>query len=191
MNVVVNAHGNITQRTDDPSVGVPLPDGFVASPFDTYWDGSHFVSYTEEQKAAKGRQMILNKEWSNTTMTWEDSRSISQVKADQHLAVKEARQLEINSPLTTPYGVFQCRPEDRQNLADAVLLAKSLSDRALPSDTVWTLADNSVVTLTLEQLIDVGLLLGARTQSAHAKSRILRQNIDEASTTEAVLAVIW
>lgn len=105
--------------------------------------------------------------------------------------VKTARTRHIDSGLTTPYGDFQTAPPERQNITDAVLLAQTLASQSQPVSIDWTLADNSVVTLGLTEIVTVGLLLGQKVQEAHAHARTLRAAIDAATTVEEVEAVSW
>ena len=55
----------------------------------------------------------------------------------------------------------------------------------------FTLADNTVVTLTAGQLVEVALHMGAKVQAAHATGRALRDAIDAAATAAEVDALSW
>lgn len=102
--------------------------------------------------------------------------------------VKQARAVAIDSPLTTPFGVFDSDAKSRAFITDAVLLLQTLADAGTPQTIDFTLADNSVVTLGLEQMVTVGLLLGQKVQAVYTHCRALRAAIEALTTVEAVEA---
>ena len=120
-----------------------------------------------------------------------DLRTLDDRKAEKWEEIKLAREAEIDSLLETPYGDFDADPVSRQNITDAVLMVKTLQELGQPSSIDFTLADNSVVALTAAEMINVGLLLGAKVQSAHSTGRALRTQLDAAETPEAVDLVVW
>lgn len=122
---------------------------------------------------------------------WHDTRTLAEAKADKWEQIKAARTAYIDAGLTTPYGTFQVAPPDRQNIAEGVLLARTLTDLGQPVSISWTLVDNTVVTLDATAMTNVGLLLGQRVQQAHATGRALRAAIDAATTNEEADAVQW
>ena len=127
----------------------------------------------------------------NDELVFVDPRTLEQAKFDKWEQIKLWRTAAIDSNMTTPYGVFQCRAEDRQNITDAIMLGQTLASLEQPVAIPWTLADNSVVTLDLTQIVTVGLLLGQKVQAAHATARTLRSLIEAAETVEAVTAIDW
>lgn len=120
-----------------------------------------------------------------------DDRTVEQRKADRWEAMKLARAAAIDAPLVTPFGTFDSGPADRQNITDAVLLAKTLAEQGQSVAIAFTLANNGTVTLDAAQMVQVGLLLGAKVQAAHARGREVRAAIDAAATAEQVEAVAW
>tara|TARA_B110000858_G_scaffold186291_1_gene229306 strand:- start:2110 stop:2712 length:603 start_codon:yes stop_codon:yes gene_type:complete len=55
----------------------------------------------------------------------------------------------------------------------------------------WTMEDNSVVSLTAPQIIDMGTALGAHVTATHSRGRILRQLISEAETEQQLELINW
>lgn len=55
----------------------------------------------------------------------------------------------------------------------------------------WTLRDNTVRVLSASDIIQVDLALGAHIDAVHARGRVLRTQIDEATTVAAVNAITW
>jgi hypothetical protein len=120
-----------------------------------------------------------------------DLRTLADHRAAKWEVMKRARAAAIAAPLLTPYGSFDTDEAGRSNIAESVLLVQSLASRGLPSDIDFTLADNTTVTLTAEQMTDVGLLLGAQVQAAHATGRLRRSAIDLAETINDLEGISW
>lgn len=156
-----------------------------------YLSGGELRTYTQTQSTAKAQTPEHASHWDNTTMRWVDLRSLAEHRAEKWEQVKVWRSMVIDATMQTPYGQVQCRTEDRQNIASAVLLAKSLAELGHPTSVDWTMADNRVVTLDLSELTHVGVLLGQKVQAAHAVARELRTQIDEATSATQIDAVIW
>lgn len=125
------------------------------------------------------------------THTWIDPRTLDELKGDKWAEIKSAREAVFNAPLVTPHGTFDSDSRGRSNITDAVLMAQALTATGSPVSIDFTLADNTVVTLNAEQMIEVGLYLGAKVQGAYAVSRTLRAAIDAATTSAEVQAVSW
>jgi hypothetical protein len=130
--------------------------------------------------------------WNAVTKQWVDARSLELARTQKWDEIKLARTAAIEASLVTPYGVLQHREEDQKNLDSAVLLVNNLVAMGNTTASVdWTMADNSVVTLTAAQLIQVGLLRGQRVQECHALARTKRSLIDAATTLAEVNAIQW
>jgi hypothetical protein len=55
----------------------------------------------------------------------------------------------------------------------------------------WTLADNSVQTFTAADYIQIGQALAVHVSQCHERGRILRQEIEAATTLEDLEAIVW
>jgi hypothetical protein len=55
----------------------------------------------------------------------------------------------------------------------------------------WTLLDNTVITLTAQEMIEVGQHLAAHVNACHVKSRQLRTQIDAAESIDAINLIEW
>lgn len=164
------------QAGDGESVVAALPP----SP-DHTWDG--------QQWAQRPSRPSPTHVWAGGA--WQETRSLEAAKAQAWERAKAARAAYIDAGLSTPYGVFQTASPERQNIAEAVLLAQTLHAMGQPVSIQFTLADNSVATLGITEMVTVGLLLGQRVQEAHAIARNLRAAIDAAQSTEEADAVQW
>lgn len=88
-------------------------------------------------------------------------------------------------------GVFQSDNESRQKIVGAGLAAKIAKDDGKPYTVDWTLADNSVISLNAEQMIEVGQDLLVYLDGVHQRSRRLYGLIEAATTVEDVEAINW
>jgi hypothetical protein len=114
------------------------------------------------------------------------------LKLAKWAVLKDARTAAIDAPLTTPYGSFDCTPASRTSITDAILLLQTMNALGTTGQTVdFTLADNTTATFTLSQMINVGLLLGQKTQYVYAHGRVLRTALEAATTVEEVNSVTW
>lgn len=128
--------------------------------------------------------------WDPTTATFVDLRPLEVARTQAWAKVKEWREAAIDADMPTPYGAVQCRPDDRKNITDAVMMAQTLFSMAQPVAIEFTMADNSVVTMDASMMTNIGLLLGQKTQAAHARARELRAQIATA-TKEQLHALTW
>lgn len=55
----------------------------------------------------------------------------------------------------------------------------------------WTTAENTTVTLTKADVINLGLALGSHITTAHSRGRIVRQQIEAATTKAELEAITW
>lgn len=123
--------------------------------------------------------------------TYSDPRTLQDFKDLKWRGIKQARTAYLNSPITTPYGVFDGDPTSQDNIKGAIQLSDKLLAFSQPSDITFTLADNSRVTLTNAELNTVGFVLGARTNAAHEASAVLRTQTEEATTREELDLILW
>lgn len=120
-----------------------------------------------------------------------DTSPLEHSKYKQRLKIKAAKSVEITSPLTTPYGIFDCDAESEKRITGAIMMLQTLEGMGTPTTVDFVLADNSVVTLTTAQMVEVGLIMGARVQAAISKASSLRSAIEAATTVEDVEAIVW
>jgi Domain of unknown function (DUF4376) len=129
-------------------------------------------------------------DWSWETKTF--SLTLAKAKQAAWDEVKRARIREIDAPLATPYGLFDSDAVARDNIAKTAqgvqTFAASLAPTELPM-VEFTRYDDTVVTLTAPQMIEVAKLLFEKVQIAHAKSRELRLRIQAANTLAELEAI--
>jgi hypothetical protein len=111
---------------------------------------------------------------------WIDPRNVNQVKAQKWSEIKSLRdQIEFGG------FEFQGNTYDSDQVSQGRILGASIAG----VDQVWTLADNTTVSLTALQLQQLYQASQAHIANAHERGRIARQLIYEAETIEQVEAV--
>ena len=126
-----------------------------------------------------------------TTKQWEDPRTLQDLKAAQWALIKQAREAALTSPLTTSFGIFDADEKAQASITKSIMLLQTLDALGTPGSVDFTLADNSVVVLTLAQMVEVGLTLGAREQAVRATATARRVQIEAATSQAEVEAVVW
>lgn len=186
----ISSNGEVLQRAsaqyENSIEGGKLPNAssYIDSmaPPNTYWD------FTSNTWISLGIPPTNYHKFNYVIKQWVDPRTVETIKAQKWEEIKLARDTESVSPLTTPYGIFDADPKSQKNITDAILYLQILNN----SSTInFTLHDNSVVEMDLTKLVNVGLLLGQRTQSLQNKGTTLRNQIDAATTKEQVEAITW
>ena len=93
--------------------------------------------------------------------------------------------------MPTPFGTFDCAGAAFTSITAAAQMASALLASGQLTTIDFTLADNSTATLTLANMISVGLMLGAKVQAIYATARSLRTQIDAATSANQLDAIKW
>jgi hypothetical protein len=149
-------------------------------------EGEQYDQHMEMPAQPSGAHVF---DW--TTKQWVDPRTLKDLQDARWEIIKAARAAYIDAPLSTPHGTFDSDASARTSITDAVLMLKSQEDLGQAGTIDFTLADNSVVTLTTSQMVEVGLLLGQKIQQAYTTSRARRAAIEAATTPAEVDAISW
>ena len=137
-----------------------------------YWNGSKFISI--------GESTSPHHTFDYSAKQWVDLRSLDEIKAQKWAEIKSQRdQLE--------FGGFEF--EGNIYDSDQASQGRIMGAASAGVDQVWTLADNTTVSLTAPQLKQLYSALQAHIASVHERGRIARQLILEAETKEQVEAV--
>ena len=158
-------HHHVTRRLDVKTGGVVRcrPDAPDASPL---------VEWT----------------WDDVAEVWQSSPTLEGIRMAKWEALKAARAAAAEAPIEVDGRVYDCDEKSQIRIAGAVRLAQ-LAPAGWSID--WTLADNSVATLSAADLIAVGVAVGARTDAVYAVGRQLRAQLALATDAEQVAAVVW
>ena len=180
----------------DEEIEMNTPSGCLVveglSSDELYWikDGEP-TAYTPEQLATIAARPSVVHKWSNKLMLWLDPRNIEQLKEAKWEEIKERRLAALLAPLETPFGVFDADERGAVNIKDTINLQAALVSMEMPSEVTFTLADNTEVELTQQQMLTVGILLGARTQEIYSKGRALRVRIDATNSPGELSEIFW
>ncbi len=120
-----------------------------------------------------------------------DLRDMTRRKLDHWRAIKRARDAAEFGGFTWDGSIFDSDEKSQSRIQGAAQLATlaALASQAFSVD--WTLADNSVRTLTGAQMLEVGTAMGVHIMTTHATGRSLRDSIEATTTTEALELITW
>lgn len=182
---IVGPDGRILQMSSHPIAGFPsigvLTDGVNDL---THYSVDGLLFPFPEQPSPSHT-------WDWATKTWADVRTIEQVREDKWDQFKAARTALFNAPMQTPYGLFDSDPQSRAFIESTVVLLQSMANIGQPGTVNFVLFDNSRVELGLEEMVNVGLMLGAKIQQGFNIAGDLRDALDAATTIEEVQAINW
>ena len=167
------------------------PDGYVETDLDIYT-----ISADQMYRVVNGEiiatgipNMPPNNYdiWDEVNGGWIDSRDLDQKKADKWVEIKAARDAQEFGTFDWGGYTFQCDEVSQRRIQGAVQL--SVIDDTLTLD--WTLADNSVQNFAASEYVQIGVALATHVSGCHARGRILRQEIESATTETELEAIVW
>lgn len=169
------------------SIALPLPPpglegSFVSSSvaIPAYFDGTTCTPI--------GESPSVNHEFNWVTKQWEDPRTLQDLKDEKWQAIKASRDAAEAGTFLWNGHTVDADKERINGAATGVLIAKGLGQ--VYSD-VWTLADNSTIPVTGDDILSMGVSLVQHVSACHAHGRALRQQIEDAASTQEVDAVTW
>jgi hypothetical protein len=133
----------------------------------------------------KGAQPSEGHVFNYSTEQWELDLDLARSK--KWRAIKLARKAQELSTFEWNTHTFQCDEDSQMRIQSAVQAA--LIDDGLSM--VWTLADNTTQTFTATQIKQIGQALANHVNACHERGRILRQQIQAATTQEELEAIAW
>ena len=119
---------------------------------------------------------------------WVDARPLSEHKAVRWSAIKRERSQREYAGFAWDGSTFDSDAISQSRIQGAVQLA-NIGPAAFSID--WTLADNTVRTLSGADMVAVGLALAQHINGLHVISRGLRAQIDAATSVAEVESVVW
>lgn len=109
-------------------------------------------------------------------------------KTKQWEQIKSARDIAETAGLPFKGSVLDYDMRSAFKLEIAQQAAQTIGD-TFKID--WTMKDNSVMTLTLEDLISIPLIAAQYSNSLHEKARQYHNQINDAKTVQEAVSVIW
>lgn len=155
-----------------------------------YVRGGELVAYTPEQAAAK--TVPAPGAWDNDTMARIYAMPLDVAKRIKWAEVKAARDAAEFGGFVWDGSTFDSDPASQSRIQGAAQLATlaQMAGDAFAID--WTLADNTVRTLSGADMLAAGMAMGQHVQAAHETARHLREAIDGADDADdlAGLAIL-
>ena len=144
---------------------------------------SHYVSNGAIQP--KGDKPAEGYQFNYVSGVWELDLALT--RSVKWEAIKAARDAQEFSQFDWGGYTFQCDEVSQRRIQGAVQLAAI--DDMMTLD--WTLADNSVQTFTASEYVQIGQALAIHVGQCHERGRILRQEIESATTEAELEAIVW
>ena len=120
-----------------------------------------------------------------SSKTWVDPRSLEDHKTAQWALIKAARNEAEFGGFTWDGSVFDSDQVSQARIQGAVLLATDNPNFVVD----WTLADNTVRSLTADDLIAISQALGEHVALQHSRARDARALLDQATSISEVQSI--
>lgn len=146
------------------------------------------VAYTEAQAAARADRPRHPARWSNTSMRWEDTRTLADVRGLKLMRLQAARKEAEAAGFEVAGRRFQSDADSIMRIQVAAMAAQAAGSGW---STEWTLADNTTATLTRAQMLAVCAGLFAHLKAQRDRAKLLREQIDAAGSADEIEAVQW
>lgn len=111
--------------------------------------------------------------------------TLDEVKNTKLLELKEFRDIEEIAPIQTDKGLFDYDDKARDRINAAIIALDGGGSIS------WTLANNTNVDVTADDLRNVIRAVAVRSNILHVKYRGLHELVDNAATSEEVLVITW
>lgn len=120
-----------------------------------------------------------------------DLRTLDQAKADKRAELKESRTDVVYSTFVWSGSPFDCNADSQALIQGAVLDSLVAAQLAQPFSVDWTLADNTVRTLSGSDVIQVGLAMSAWIRTNFSKGQALQSSIAAATSVAQLESIQW
>jgi len=125
------------------------------------------------------------------TFEWIDERTLDQAKTDQWSKVKAARDAAEFGGFAWDGSTFDSDVVSQSRIQGASQLATLAALASEPFSVDWTLADNTVRTLSGADMLAAGQAMGVHIMTVHETGRTLRAAIEAATTIAEVESIDW
>jgi hypothetical protein len=165
------------------------PDAGPAKPLPSHPEGRRLVNTPAAHEFTRaGRRDSEAAYWRGGAVEWVETLTLAEARANAWAAAKKSRDEAEGADFEFAGTLYQ---PDVAKITGAVLAALLPRAEGDPFAIDWTVADNSVVTLTAPQVMALGLTLTARINSIHQHGRQLRALIDNAATPAEAYGYTW
>lgn len=145
-----------------------------------YWmpDGSKHVMTELGKAPPKGSSM-------------REVKTLEQLKAEKHIEIKTNRNRMEFGTFKWNDHEFDCDSISQQRLTIAMFSAQNSIMNGIDATIDWRLADNSLVSLSPSDIIQVYTAMGENTRLAHEHAAQLRYLVDTATKPSEIEAIVW
>lgn len=165
----------------------------MAKPISTFIaeDGSMVMEYDDGTSVPMPPKPLPHMVWSGDGKEWADLRTLDDVRATQWDKVKASRDVAEYGGFTWDGSAFDSNLVSQSRIQGASQMAILAKSAGQPFLIEWTLADNSVRTLSADEMIGVGMAMGMHITAVHTAGREKRTEINNATTVEEIESVVW
>ena len=146
--------------------------------------GKDFISESGDVVSMPNKPSTHHK-FDYSTKTWVDPRSLEDHKSAQWALIKAARSEAEFGGLAWDGSIFDSDQVSQARIQGAVLLATNNPNFVVD----WTLADNTVRSLTTDDLNAISQALGEHVTLQHSRARDARALLDQATTLSEVQSI--
>lgn len=118
-----------------------------------------------------------------------DAERLEQLKITLPADIDANRDAEINNGVEFKGKMFQSAEKDRNLLTSTVTLYTAAG--GVPEGFVWIATDNTLVPMTLQELVQLGALMGKKVNDCTIKARMLKDQLMKATTYEEASKISW
>lgn len=118
-----------------------------------------------------------------------DAERLEQLKMTLPAVIDANRDAEINKGVEFKGKMFQSAEKDRNLLTSTVTLYTAAG--GVPEGFVWIATDNTLVPMTLQELVQLGALMGKKVNDCTIKARMLKDQLMKATTYEEASKISW
>lgn len=120
--------------------------------------------------------------------SWIDDRSLDDVKQEKWSQIKRERELAEFGGFALNGKTFDSDSYSQSKIQGAVQLALLADDNF---NIEWTLADDSIITISKPTLLAIGIALGQHVSRVHQRAREVRAQIEASTSIAEVEAIEW
>lgn len=113
------------------------------------------------------------------------------IKRQKWMEIKQARDLVEFGTFAWNGNIFDGDQLSQQRIGQAAQQAMLAKASEIAYTQEWTLHDNTTIVLSADDMISIALAMGEHINTAHSKARLLRNQLDAATTPEEVSAIAW
>lgn len=115
--------------------------------------------------------------------------TIDYYRNNKLMELEKAKNKDINSNVFYNGNYFQNREVDRNLLTSTITLYQTLGE--LPKGFVWISSDNKQIEVTLQDLINIGALMGAKVNEVTIKARNLKDKVIASDDKDYINSITW